>query len=124
MNRLNQLTYSPILRWLAIIWTVIMFIGCLTPHDQVPDELLTWNDKFLHVAIFALFAGLWSLNGLRVTRILIAGLVAGALIEVLQFLLPINRSADWLDLAADMVGTGIGIGLVLVWIGWFPKGGF
>ena len=124
MNRLNQLNYSPIMRWLAITWTAIMFIGCLTPHDQVPDELLTWNDKLLHVAIFALFAGLWSLNGLRVTRILIAGLVAGALIEVLQYVLPINRSADWLDLAADVVGTGIGIGLGLVWVRRFPKGGF
>lgn len=114
MNWLNQLNYLPILRWLAIIWTVIMFIGCLTPHDQVPDELLTWNDKFLHVAIFALFAALWAVAGLRVTSILIAGLVVGALIEVLQYFLPINRSADWFDLAADVVGTGFGTGLGFV----------
>lgn len=124
MNRLNQLHYLLIMRWLAIAWTVIMFIGCLTPHEQVPDELLTWNDKFLHIAIFGLFAGLWSLSGLRASSILIAGLIAGGLIEILQYLLPINRSADWLDLAADVVGTGIGIGLALIWVRRFPKGGF
>jgi VanZ family protein len=124
MNWINQLYQSNTLRWLAIAWTVIMFIGCLTPHDNVPDELLTWNDKFLHVAIFAGFAGLWSLSGLRPISILIGGLIAGALIEILQYLLPINRSADWFDLVADIVGTGIGIGLALVWVRLFPRGEF
>ena len=109
------------LRWLAIAWTITMLIGCLTPHDQVPDELMTWNDKFLHIAIFFLFAVLWLLAGFRVFSVILAGLFVGALIEVLQYILPINRSADWFDLVADMVGTVIGVGVVLVWHRLFPN---
>ncbi len=113
-----------VLRWLAIAWTITMLIGCLTPHDQVPDELMTWNDKFLHIAIFALFATLWLLAGYPIRTVVVAGLIVGALIEVLQYLLPINRSADWFDLMADGVGTGIGVVLVLVWYRLFPNGSF
>ncbi|MFD2935739.1 VanZ family protein [Spirosoma flavum] len=113
-----------LLRWLAIIWTVIMLIGCLTPHEQVPDELATWNDKVLHIAIFALFAGLWRLVGSSIISVVIAGVLFGALIEVLQYFLPINRSADWLDLFADCVGTGIGVLLAQVWRRLFPNYSF
>ena len=113
-----------LLRWLAIAWTIIMLIGCLTPHDEVPDELMTYNDKVLHIAIFAPFAGLWMLAGTRIVSVAIAGLLLGALIEVLQYFLPINRSADWLDLLADCIGTGAGIGLALVWYRLFPNHSF
>ncbi len=113
-----------LIRGLAVAWTVTMLIGCLTPHDQVPDELMTWNDKGLHIAIFALFSFLWVLAGFRLGRVAIAGLFVGALIEVLQYVLPINRSADWLDLLADCIGTGVGIGSALVWNRLFPNHSF
>ena len=96
-------------RWLAIIWTVIMLIGCLTPHSELPDELVAWNDKGQHVAIFALFALLWRLAGLKFSTVVITGLVFGALIEVLQYVLPINRSADWADFFADSIGVIVGM---------------
>lgn len=99
-------------RWLAIIWTVIMLIGCLTPHSELPDELVNWNDKGQHIAIFALFTLLWRLAGLKFTTVAITGLVFGALIEVLQYILPINRSADWADLFADSIGVLVGMLLV------------
>jgi VanZ family protein len=113
-----------LLRWLAIAWTVIMLIGCLTPHSELPDELMTYNDKGQHIAIFALFALLWKLAGFRLSSVAIAGLLFGALIEVLQYVLPINRSADWLDLAADCLGTCVGLGLALVWYRLFPNHSF
>lgn len=99
-------------RWLAIVWTVIMLIGCLTPHSELPDELVNWNDKAQHIAIFALFALLWRLAGLKLATVAIAGIVFGALIEVLQYVLPINRSADWVDLFADSIGVVLGLLLV------------
>lgn len=95
-------------RWLAIVWSIIMLIGCLTPHEDVPEELSSFNDKGLHVAIFIPFAVLWILAGFRVGRVLIAGILFGALIEILQGILPINRNADWFDLAADSLGVVIG----------------
>ena len=109
-----------LLRWLAITWTIIMLIGCLTPHDQIPSELNTWNDKSLHVLIFAPFTLLWMLTGLRTGYALAAGLLFGLLIEVLQYALPINRSADWKDLVADCVGAAVGAGLAIAWQRLFP----
>lgn len=101
-------------RWLAIVWTVIMLIGCLTPHAELPDELVNWNDKAQHIAIFALFTLLWRLAGLKFATAAVVGIVFGALIEVLQYVLPINRSADWADLFADSIGVVLGILLVPV----------
>ena len=111
-------------RWLAIGWTIIMLIGCLTPHNEVPDELLTLNDKFIHIALFVPFAGLWVFTGMRYPTVLVFGLLVGALIEGLQYALPINRSADWLDLLADCLGTAMGVGITWVWLRLFPKGVF
>ena len=106
-----------LVRWLAIIWTIIMLIGCLTPHKDVPEELNNYNDKVLHILIFIPFTLLWSLTGFPIGRALIAGILFGALIEGLQYVLPIHRSADWLDLAADTIGAVLGI--LVVWL--IPK---
>lgn len=96
-------------RWLALIWTVIMLIGCLTPHTELPDELVSLNDKAQHIAIFALFALLWRLAGFKLATVAVVGFAFGALIEVLQYVLPINRSADWADLFADSIGVVAGV---------------
>ncbi|WP_245877905.1 VanZ family protein [Spirosoma fluviale] len=101
-----------LVRWMAIAWTIIMLIGCLTPHTELPDELLTWNDKGQHLSIFALFAILWRMTGFPFVTVMVVGLLFGGLIEVLQYILPINRSGDWMDLAADFVGVLIGLLLV------------
>lgn len=105
---------TSVFRWLGIIWTIIMLIGCLTPHEDIPNELATFNDKFLHVVIFVPFTLLWILAGVRVRQALIIGILFGGLIEVLQGILPINRNADWLDLSADSLGAVIGV--VLGWL--------
>lgn len=108
------------LRFLAIAWTIIMLIGCLTPHDEIPSELTAWNDKSLHILIFAPFTMLWMLTGLRMGYALVAGLLFGILIEILQYALPINRSADWKDVVADCIGTVLGVVLAIVWQRLFP----
>ncbi|GAB2516537.1 VanZ family protein [Spirosoma aerophilum] len=102
-----------LIRWGAIGWTVIMLIGCLTPHSELPDELVAWNDKGQHIGIFALFAVLWRLDGIRPLQVGLIGVLFGGLIELLQYVLPINRSGDWVDLAADSLGVGIGILLAI-----------
>ena len=106
---------SPIMfRWLAIGWTIVMLIGCLTPHQELPKGLISFNDKFLHAVIFAPFALLWILAGFRMSYVLVIGILFGGLIEALQYVLQINRTADWIDLAADGLGTFIGVGLAWV----------
>lgn len=118
------MNYTTVMRWLAISWTIIMLIGCLTPHTELPGPILTLNDKLMHVAIFVPFSLLWILAGFRFNSVLIAGCLLGALIELLQYVLPINRSADWIDLFADCVGTIAGVGLVMAWYRLFPNRNF
>ena len=113
-----------ILRGLAIAWTIIMLIGCLTPHAQIPGPIVSFNDKLMHVAIFVQFSLLWIMAGVRLPTALVAGLLFGAFIEGLQYVLPINRSCDFEDLVADAVGTIVGAGLALAWHRLFPKRGF
>lgn len=118
------MTYTTVIRCLAIGWTIVMLFGCLTPHADIPGPIITINDKVMHVAIFAPFATLWMLAGFRLNSVLIAGFMFGALIEALQYVLPINRSADWIDLFADCVGTVIGAVLALAWHRLFPNRNF
>lgn len=118
------MNYTTVMRWLAISWTIIILIGCLTPHAELPGPILTLNDKLMHVAIFVPFSLLWILSGFRLNSVLIAGCLFGALIELLQYVLPINRSADWIDLLADCIGTVVGAGLVLAWHRLFPNRNF
>lgn len=103
------MNYSTSVRWLAIGWTIVILIGCLTPHDQIPEVLTDISDKLEHMAIFALFTLLWAEAGMRVNLTLLIGILFGALIEVLQYVLPINRSADWGDLLADTIGAIVGV---------------
>lgn len=118
------MNYTTILRWLAVTWTIIMLWGCLTPHEDIPGPIIDLNDKLMHVVIFALFSFLWIRAGLRMNRVIAAGFLFGALIEVLQYVLPINRSGDWIDLLADGIGTLAGAGLALVWYRLFPNRNF
>lgn len=111
-------------RWLAIGWTIIMLIGCLTPHQEIPGPLISWNDKALHMLIFAPFSLLWIRAGFRLNKVVMAGFLFGAFIEALQYALPINRSAEWVDVLADCVGTLIGAGLALAWYRLFPNRDF
>lgn len=113
-----------LLRGLAITWTIIILIGCLAPHAQIPGPIVSLNDKLMHVAIFVPFSLLWMLAGMRLQTALIVGVLLGAVIEGLQYVLPINRSCDIVDLVADSIGTVIGVGLALVWYRLFPKQGF
>ncbi|MBD2700945.1 VanZ family protein [Spirosoma sp. BT702] len=103
-----------LMRWLAVAWTVVMLLGCLTPHQELPNTLLTLSDKAMHVAIFVLFTFLWQRAGYSMLSVLIIGMFFGAFIEVMQYVLPINRSADWLDLLADGIGTVLGV--LLAWL--------
>ncbi len=96
----------------AIAWTIIMFIGCSLPGEDVPESISN-RDKLTHIAIFAAFSFLWRLNGQSVVKVLLAGILYGALIEVWQAVMPINRSGDLADAIADTVGVCVGILLAL-----------
>ncbi|GAB3541343.1 VanZ family protein [Spirosoma fluminis] len=96
--------------YLAVGWTIVLFIGCSLPGNDLPD-LSSNRDKWVHIAIFLPFGLLWRLAGRPVAWVFITGALYGLLIEIWQGVMPIGRSCDLLDALADAVGTVVGIGL-------------
>lgn len=76
----------------------------LSPSDDLPSVSL-W-DKAEHAIAWAVLTGLGLLLSPRRPRAIAGFAIAfGALVEVLQGLLPVGRDADIRDLLADSVGV-------------------
>ncbi len=94
---------------LAALTAVVLYLA-LSPRP--PAELSLGWDKLNHAAAFAAlaFAGVLSFPSSRrsVWNVVIALLVLGVLIELLQLMVP-GRSSEWLDLLGDAVGIGAGV---------------
>ncbi len=104
----------------AIVWTLIIFILCCTPGKYVPTahwlELLSF-DKFVHASIFFTLTFLWLLVGFKKNKlslsfmifIIIACIVYGGLLEIMQAKVFSDRSGDWLDFIANSFGCLMGL---------------
>ncbi len=98
-----------------VVYWVFLFIGTHLPADRIFIPLHL-SDKVLHVIAFAGLSFLiaWAVptNDAKLYRnTFVAALIAvvyAALDELLQ--IPVGRTADWLDFAADCVGVSIGLG--------------
>lgn len=111
-------------RTASMILLAIVLAGTLMPAVwQWPDdnELQTWiveADKWVHALTFLVLA-LWFAGQYRPQsywRIAVGLLGFGALIEIVQGMVA-YRSAEWLDLAANVVGIGVGLAIALVGLG-------
>lgn len=117
---ISQLLKNATLRWwTALIWTVIIFLGCSVPGPDLPPITEEFNDKWMHVVIFVPFGFLWVLTGYRPRTVLLMGIAYGILIEIFQGIAPINRTCDWRDALADAIG--VVLGTLLGWL--LTKGG-
>ncbi|MBS1745769.1 MAG: VanZ family protein [Bacteroidetes bacterium] len=103
----------------AIIWFIIANILFLMPGEDVPtvsflDEI--YFDKWVHAGLFAglvfltayPFIKLGRLSKSLLIKISIAGVFYGALIEILQKYVAIERDFDYTDILADAFGCFIG----------------
>jgi VanZ family protein len=97
---------------LTVFSTLLILAGTLTPSDKLWDSTLWSYDKIGHAGLF--FGWAWNVRAWfnRYGEIPSAALktclysaIFGALIEFLQFLLPINRQADFFDFLADVTGA-------------------
>ena len=99
-----------------LIWTLVIFYICLSPSDEIPKTKLfeiPYFDKMVHFGIYFIFTLIftsilqsknYSHQKIFITNIVIT-ILFGSLIEVLQYYLPIDRSADLYDFIADLSGT-------------------
>lgn len=110
MIRSILIRYSTVM---LVIASMVLIYGTLFPADMIIKSELWSFDKIIHMVGFG---GLTALIWLHLKRTgsigrpldiwaLVLGIGAGALIEILQYLMPLNRTAEWGDLFADTVGS-------------------
>ncbi|TVQ34861.1 MAG: hypothetical protein EA384_17000 [Spirochaetaceae bacterium] len=123
MRRLQQ----PVLRWsvplLLMAWTAVILVLTMAPLEEVRGEISFSITKLGHTVLFfvwTVLAGLYVMlfrgnRSVRLLPLLIAGTLFGAAIELLQLVLPFNRSARLLDVAMNAIGAAAACG-VLHWL--------
>jgi VanZ family protein len=98
-------------RWAFAVGLVVVMALALAP-PQVPTPTTGW-DKANHAMAFAMLALLGFAAYPQRVWALSAGLLAyGGMIELLQGLTD-YRTAEWLDWAADSIGIGLALALML-----------
>ncbi len=85
------------------------------PKVKMPSD----SDKVAHLIIHAMLVGIWLLYLMRRSQnrfmwqhaamVILASMVFGILIEVLQEYLTVSRTADFFDVLANMGGAAIGV---------------
>lgn len=101
-------------RWLAIAWTLLIFILCLLPGNELPKVNVPFIDKWAHVVLFAGFSFLWlcAAPTARLANLFILLLISvfvGWLVEYIQGAFVPGRYQDDMDTLADAVGGLAGI---------------
>jgi len=98
------------------ILTVFTLILTLLPAEKLFESNLWQFDKLGHTILFGtwtLLLGLYLLVSIKkelpLFAIFLIGVFFGTSIEVLQELLPVNRTADPYDVLADIVGCSIAV---------------
>lgn len=111
--------YKKRARWLAIGWTLLIFILCLLPGNELPKVNVPFIDKWAHVILFAGFSFLWLCAGpttrwLPLTLLLAISVFVGWLVEYIQGNFVPGRYQDDMDTIADAVGGLAGIIIFVV----------
>lgn len=105
---------------LAILWTsIIIFLLCM-PGSQVPKTAGSFKfppgtDMAVHVVLFAVLHVLWARSfqrgfisskySIRIGSFIVA---FGIVMEFIQYFFVPNRSFEWEDIVADILGVAIG----------------
>lgn len=117
----NFVFYLPALVWLATVTYLT-----LIPGSAIPHSLKLINDKLLHGAIYFATTSLIYLGFIRynfknpLARKFLAGIVMaivlyGGIIELLQHFMKAHRAGDWQDFVANSVGVLLSV-LLMRWL--------
>ena len=102
-------------KYTAIFWTVLIFILCTIPSENLPNDQP--NDKISHFIAFAGFTFFWYFQSSKYILVILIAIIYGIAIEFWQGILPQNfhRSFDWYDALADGIGGMIGLFIYLIY---------
>lgn len=95
-------------------WTLLIFILCCLPGNEIPDIDIPFIDKWAHVVLFAVFSFLWlcaapTRNVVYLFILLLISIFTGWLVEYIQGHYVQGRYQDDMDTLADGVGGLAGI---------------
>ncbi|MCC5926589.1 MAG: VanZ family protein [Bacteroidetes bacterium] len=107
--------------WTLVAWTLIIVYLTTFPSERIVDVPLFKYDKLGHFLIFGgwtFLVGLIQLVTLNQLKkplypIPIAGVLFGAFIELLQYVLPYQRFASWEDIIANTLGCMVAYAMLL-----------
>jgi VanZ family protein len=115
-------TLKPVaIGWLILISILFFLPGSTLPKENWFDKI--YIDKWVHVGLFAVLIFLWrssfnwDINGYNLL-LLLAAVLYGFLVEVIQLNWIPNRSFDMYDVLSDASGSIVGL---LVWLGAYRK---
>ncbi len=94
--------------WAYGFAVAVLLYLCLAPSKALPEVSL-WDKAEHAIAWFVLAAVGLAFWPRRPRRIAGFALALGALVEVLQAIMPLGRDGDWHDWAADSVGVGVAL---------------
>ena len=98
----------------AIGYTLALAVVSLINLHGVPDLGSSFDDKIYHIVAYFMLAAIWvyyfrPLKGKYMALfILIAAVVFGFILEVLQYVLNPNRTYDTADILANTIGACLG----------------
>ncbi|MFD1814184.1 VanZ family protein [Rhodococcus gannanensis] len=108
---------SRVRSWRVVPFLVVFAVTLVmlfSPGSTVPSGPPN-SDKVTHLLMFVALVVAARFAGFRTRWVLLGALVYAAVSEVLQAILPIQRSGSLWDWAADAVGVIVGLGLVAAW---------
>ncbi len=110
-----QSPYRKRARLPAILWTLLIFVLCLWPAEELPEVDVPMVDKWTHFVLFAIFSFCWLCVrpgggvGYRLF-ILLVSVVLGWLVEILQLkFVSLGRNFDYKDIIANGIGGLLGV---------------
>ena len=119
MPHIKPLLANKPLLLIAILYSCFISVLFFIPSQDLPNIHFSALDKIVHLLIYFLLINLWlfflykknnfQLNNKKILILLLSVLLYGIIVEILQGLLTISRSADIFDVAANLLGSLIGI---------------
>jgi VanZ family protein len=108
----------------ALSWTSFIFFLCLVKSSQIPVINIVNFDKLVHASFHFVFTILWFLyfkqqfkkrhNNESLVFVFLLSVGYGIGIEIAQLLFTATRSADPLDVVANIVGAIAGISIIVL----------
>ncbi|MEZ7494189.1 VanZ family protein [Leeuwenhoekiella aequorea] len=109
-------------RLAAYIYTLLIAVVCLMPMPHVSNAPKD-SDKLVHLLAYLFFTIIWFLGfylsnkkqiyGRSLIKSVVLGVFYGILIEVIQGVATVSRSADFKDFIANCIGILTGVILII-----------